>query len=42
MHQYRQIIFRLRLRETIRSIARAGLASRRKIQVIYQIAKKQG
>lgn len=32
MHQYRQIIYRLRLVDSSRSIARAGLAGRKKIQ----------
>jgi hypothetical protein len=42
MYQYRQIIVRLRLGESIRSIAKAGLAGRRKVKNIYRIAKTQG
>jgi len=42
MHQYRQIIYRLRLGESIRSIAKTGLAGRNKIRSIYKIAKQQG
>lgn len=42
MYQYRQIIVRLRAGESIRSIARSGLAGRRKIKYIYTIANEQG
>jgi len=42
MYQYRQIIVRLRLGETNRSIARSGLAGRKKIKAIRQIAVQQG
>ena len=41
MHEYRQIIVRLRLGETIRGLAQAGLASRKKIRVIHKIAIQQ-
>jgi transposase len=42
MFAYRQIIFRLRLGETIRSIARAKLADRRKLRSILKVATQQG
>lgn len=42
MYQYRQMIVRLRLGETIRSIARSGLAGRHKIKAIRQVAVQQG
>ncbi len=42
MYQYRQIIFRLRSGDTIRSIARAKLADRKKVRSIRQIAIQQG
>lgn len=42
MHQYRQIIVRLRLGEKIRSIARAKIASRKKTQAVYDLSKQQG
>lgn len=41
MHEYRQIIVRLRLGETIRGLAQSKLASRKKIRVIRQIAIQQ-
>ncbi len=42
MYEYRQIIFRLRQGETIRSVARSGLADRRKIKNILTIADSHG
>jgi transposase len=42
MHQYRQIIFRLRAGESTRSIARAKLADRKKIRAIRCLAIQQG
>jgi hypothetical protein len=41
MYEYRQIIVRLRLGETIRGLAQAGLASRKKIRVVRKIAIQQ-
>jgi transposase len=41
MYEYRQIITRLRLGETIRGLTQAGLASRKKIRVIRKIAVQQ-
>ncbi len=42
MHQYRQIIARMRLGETDRSIARAGLMGRKKASRIRNIAEARG
>lgn len=42
MYQYRQIIVRLRLGETSRAIARAGLAGRKKVKAILKIARQAG
>jgi len=42
MYQYRQIIFRLRQGESIRGIARAKLADRKKIRQIRQVSQSQG
>jgi hypothetical protein len=42
MHQYRQIIARMRLGETDRSIARAGLMGRKKAGRIRNIAETRG
>jgi transposase len=42
MYEYRQIIGRLRARETIRRIARDGLASRTKVKEIHKTAEQQG
>lgn len=42
MHQYRHIIFRLRLGETIRSIARDGLAARKTVKKILKVAEREG
>ena len=42
MYQYRQIIFRLRSGDTIRGIARAKLADRKKVRAIHKIAIQQG
>jgi transposase len=41
MHEYRQIIVRLRLGETIRGLAQSKLASRKKIWVVRKIAIQQ-
>lgn len=41
MHEYRQIIFRLRLGESIRSIMKSRLASRKKVRAVYSIAHQQ-
>lgn len=42
MYQYRQIIFRLRQGESLRGIAYAKLADRKKLRQIRDIAKEQG
>jgi transposase len=42
MHQYRQVLSRMRLGETDRKIARSGLIGRRKASALRQIAQKQG
>jgi hypothetical protein len=42
MHQYRQILARMRLDETDRSISRAGLMGRKKAGQIGEIAEAQG
>lgn len=42
MYQYRQIIFRLRQGDSIRGIAQAKLADRKKVRQIHAVAKKQG
>jgi transposase len=42
MYEYRQIIVRLRVGASIRSVAKAGLASRSKVKSIHQIALQQG
>ena len=42
MYQYRQIIFRLRQGDTVRGIARAKLADRKKIRQVRNIAATQG
>jgi transposase len=42
MHEYRQIVVRLRLGESVRGIAKSGLGGRRKIQAVYEIALKNG
>ncbi len=42
MYEYRQIIVRLRTGVSIRSIAKAGLASRSKVKSIHQVALQQG
>jgi transposase len=41
MHEYRQIIVRLRLGESIRGLVQAGLASRHKIRSIRKVAIQQ-
>ncbi len=42
MYQYRQIIVRVRLGETDRSIAKSGLAGRQKVKEIRKLADSQG
>jgi transposase len=42
MYQYRQIIFRLRQGDSIRGIAQAKLADRKKVRKIREIAAQQG
>lgn len=42
MYQYRQIIFRLRQGDSIRGIAQAKLADRKKVRQIYAVATQQG
>ncbi len=42
MYQYRQIIFRLRQGDSIRGIAQAKLADRKKIRQIHGVALQQG
>jgi transposase len=42
MYEYRQVIVRLRLGESVRAIAKSGAGGRRKIQTIYEIALEQG
>ncbi|MEI6685989.1 MAG: IS21 family transposase [Planctomycetota bacterium] len=42
MYQYRQIIFRLRQGDSIRGIAQAKLADRKKIRQIHGVAHQQG
>ena len=42
MHQYRHILVRMRLGETDRQIARAGLMGRRKAAAVRQRAQQQG
>ena len=42
MYQYRQVICRMRLGETDRRIAKAGLMGRRKAAELRQIAQEQG
>lgn len=42
MYEYRQIIVRLRMKESSRGIAKAGLAGRNKINAIKKIASQQG
>lgn len=42
MYQYRQIIFRLRQGDSIRGIAQAKLADRKKLRQVRDIAIQQG
>lgn len=42
MHEYRQIIVRLRLGESIRSITQSRLACRKKIRLVRKVALSQG
>jgi len=42
MHEYRQIIVRMRLGETNRAISRSGCASRNKLRAVRQVAIEQG
>jgi len=41
MHEYRQIIVRLRLGETVRGLTQSKLASRKKIRAVRKIATQQ-
>lgn len=41
MYQYRQIIFRLRQGESLRGIARAKLADRKKIRQIHKVSYRR-
>ena len=42
MYEYRQVIYRMRLGESDRSIAKAGLMGRRKAAELRQLAKERG
>jgi hypothetical protein len=42
VYQYRQIIFRLRSGESMRSIARTKLADRKTIRKVHNISKQHG
>ena len=42
MYEYRQVISRMRLGESDRSIAKAGLMGRRKAAELRQLAKQRG
>ena len=42
MHQYRNIIVRMRLGESDRALAKAGLIGRRKAKVVRRLAAAQG
>ena len=42
MHEYKTIIFRLKQKQSVRSIAKDGLAGRHKIKEIKTIARQQG
>lgn len=42
MHQYRQIIFRLRSGDSIRNIDRNGLAGRKTVKKIFKVAEREG
>ena len=42
MYEYRQVIVRMRLGESDRAIARAGLMGRNKIKSVRELASKQG
>jgi len=42
MYEYRQVIYRMRLGESDRSIAKAGLMGRRKASELRQLAKERG
>lgn len=42
MYEYRQIIVRLKQGDTMRGIAQAGLASRKKVRIVRKIAVQQG
>lgn len=41
MHEYRQILVRLRLGESIRGIATSGIASRKKVREVRRVALRQ-
>ena len=42
MHQYRQVLSRMRLGDTDRSIARSGLMGRKKCSQLRQLASNHG
>ena len=42
MYEYRQVIYRMRLGESDRNIAKAGLMGRRKAAELRQVAKQRG
>ena len=42
MHQYRQVIVRMRLGESDRALAKAGLMGRRKAMAVRRLAEEQG
>ena len=42
MHQYRQVIVRMRLGESDRALAKAGLIGRRKATAVRRLAEEQG
>ena len=42
MYQYRQVLFRMRLGDTDRAIARAGLMGRRKLGGVRRVAEAAG
>jgi hypothetical protein len=42
MHNYRQVIFRMRSGQSDRSIAQAGIMGRTKCALVRQIAQRQG
>lgn len=42
MYEYRQVIYRMRLGESDRAIAKAGLMGRRKAAELRKLAKEHG